>query len=397
MSVLSVVCGVLVVAGCAQAFAGTWAVRRFRAAPAPVSGARPAITVLKPLHGDEPLLEAALASVCAQDYPRFQVVFGVQTPADPALGVVDRLRHRFPACDIAVVVDSAAHGMNRKVGNLMNMLAAARHDVLVIGDSDVHCEADFLARVADTLAQPGTGLVTTLYTGVPGAGVLTGRLGASWISHTFLPGAMLARMLGRQDCLGATMALRRDTLAAIGGFAALVDHLADDHRLGRLVRQAGLAVRLAPTVPATTVPETELAALLRHELRWARTLRALVPLPFALSAVQFPLFWAGLAMLLSAGAGWTWILFLLAWGARAAAAWAIDDALGLTQPARAPVWLLPLRDWLSVGVMLASYGGNRVEWRGQVLLAGRPGWGGAPGPGQAGAWHALPGATGPVG
>ncbi len=343
----------LVLAGVVQAVAGWWAVRRFRAAATPRLGARPGVTVLKPLHGDEPLLEQALASVCAQDYPLFQVVFGVQSPADPALAVVARLQRRFPACDIAVVVDAAGHGMNRKVGNLMNMIAAARHDVLVISDSDVHCLPDFLGHVVDTLAQPGTGLVTTLYTGLPARGALAARLGASWISHTFLPGAILARRLGRQDCLGATMALRRETLHDVGGFAALVDHLADDHVLGRLVQAAGLAVRLAPTVPATTVPETELPALLRHELRWARTLRALVPVPFALSG----------------GAGWALALFLTAWAARGATARGIDRALCLPPAARASVWLLPLRDLMSVVVMVASYGGNRVEWRGHVLRA----------------------------
>ncbi len=372
MAVSAALCACLVIAGIAQAIVGCWAVARFCATPPPPSGRRPGITVLKPLHGSEPLLEEALASVFAQDYPAFQLVFGVQSPADPALAVVDRLRRRFPAQEVAVVVDAAGHGANRKIGNLINMFAAARHDVLVIGDSDVHCAPDFLARVADTLDQPGTGLVTTLYTGLPARPSLSGRLGATWISHSFLPGAVLARRLGRQDCLGATMALRRETLAAVGGLGALVDHLADDHVLGRLVEASGLAVRLAPTVPATTVPESEVAALLRHELRWARTLRALVPVPFALSAVQFPLFWAALCVVLAGGAGWSWGLYLAAWLLRAAMARGIDRALGLDPGSRAPLRLLPLRDALSVLVMLASYAGRRVEWQGHVLRAQGP-------------------------
>ena len=124
------------------------------------------MTVLKPLHGDEPLLEEALASVCRQDYPAWQVVFGVQDAADTALPVVRRLQARFPDCDIAVVVDPTPHGPNRKVANLINMLPAAKHDVLVIADSDVHVAPDWLRRLVAALEGPGMGLVTTVYTGL---------------------------------------------------------------------------------------------------------------------------------------------------------------------------------------------------------------------------------------
>ena len=130
------------------------------------------VTVLKPLYGDEPLLEQALASVCQQDYPEWQVVFGVQDRADTAMPVVQRLQNRFPECDIAVVVDPTRHGPNGKVGNLINMLAAAKHDVLVIADSDVHVARDWLWRLIAALVAPGVGLVTTVYTGLPAHGPL---------------------------------------------------------------------------------------------------------------------------------------------------------------------------------------------------------------------------------
>ena len=125
------------------------------------------VTVLKPLHGDEPLLEEALTSVCRQVYPALQVVFGVQDAADTALPVVRRLQARFPDCDIAVVVDPRGHGPNRKVANLINMLPAAKHDVLVIADADMHVAPDWLHRLVAALEEPGVGLVTTVYTGVP--------------------------------------------------------------------------------------------------------------------------------------------------------------------------------------------------------------------------------------
>jgi ceramide glucosyltransferase len=333
------------------------------------------ITVLKPLHGAEPLLEEALATLCVQDHPHYQIVFGVQDASDPAAAIVHRLKGRFPTCDLALVIDPRRHGANGKVGNLINMLPAARHDILAIADSDLHVRPDYLTRLLATLAEPGTGLVTTLYAGLPATDCLAACLGATQITHTFLPGALLSRALGRQDCLGATMVLRRETLARIGGLHALVDHLADDNALGRLVRGLGLAVRLATTVPATTVPETTLRALLRHELRWARTIRALAPVPFAASVLQYPLFWAALAILASAGAAWAFALFAAAWAIRAVLARGIDRSLAplLSGVAfAAPIWLLPLRELMSVLVLAGGFTGSRVDWRGHTMKADGP-------------------------
>ncbi len=364
----------LAAGGIGQALAGLAAVRRFTRAAAIKPLHRPPVTLLKPLYGDEPLLEQALASVCAQDYPEFQIVFGVQDPNDPAIAVVDRLRVRFPQVAIDLVVNTAEHGLNRKIANLINMWPAARHDLLIIADSDLHCAPDYLEQVVAGFGEPGTGLVTTLYAGLAANDSLAARLGASTINHGFLPGALMSRDLGRQDCLGATMALRRETLAAIGGFEALVDHIADDNLLGRKVRARGLNVRLAATVPATTVPETDLDALFRHELRWSRTILSLVPFEFAISAIQYPLFWAALAWAIGGGA-WFALLFAASWAARLAAAHGIDRALGLVRAGRAtpvPGLLLPLRDGLSILVLLASYVSDKVEWRGQMMHTRRP-------------------------
>jgi ceramide glucosyltransferase len=284
---------------------------------------------------------------------------------------VRRLQKRFPAVAIDVVVDETLHGANRKISNLINMFPTARHGVLVVADADVHVAEDYLRRIVAALDEVGTGLVTTVYSGLPAAGGVAPLLGTSQITHVFLPGALMARDLGRQDCLGATMALRRETLLAIGGFSAIVDHLADDAMLGRLVGERGLAVRLASTVPATTVSETSLAALFQHELRWARTIHSITPLGFALSGVQYPLFWAMVAAAFSGGAPWFWGLFVTTWLVRAGTARAIDRALALT--CGVPPWMLPLRDLVSVMVMLASYHNDQVLWRGQTMRADRRG------------------------
>ena len=356
----------ITLAGFVQAFSGWLAVRRFRRAVSPF-GQHPAITVLKPLHGDEPMLEQALATFCAQDFPHFQIVFGVQDAGDTAIPVIDRLRRRFPGVEMELVIDPTPHGLNRKVANLINMYPSARHNVLVVSDSDMHAPVDYLSRVAGALAVPGTGLVTTLYTGLPSGRTLPGLLGASYITQSFAAGALMARALGRQDCMGATMALTRDMLMRVGGFPALSPYVADDAVLGAKVRALGQKVALAPCVPATTVGERSVSALFRHELRWARTIRAVEPLGFAVSVIQFPAFWALLTLAMSGVAPWAVALWLLAIMVRGTTGRAIERAMGAV---RTPLWMPALRDVLSVAVLLASYMGDEVAWRGHVLSTG---------------------------
>ncbi len=373
-------------AGLAQVGLGYAAARGFLTQDAPARQVWPKVTVLKPLHDTEPMLEAALETFFRQDYPGVQLVFGVQNPADPAIAVVERLRARYPAVDAALVINTRAHGTNRKIANLINMFPSARHDVLVVSDSDMHVAPDYLRQVVRVLEQPGTGLVTTIYTGLPATTTLTGQLGAAYINQIFASGALLARFLGREDCLGATMALTRATLLRIGGFPGLSPFVADDGVLGRRVRALGLHIRLAPTVPATTVSEAELGALFRHELRWARTIRAMAPVGFVLSALQYPVFWAAVAAALSAGQAWAFAVLGAAFVGRAAAGRGIERALGAVPTA---LVLAPLRDLLSIVVMGAAYFDDEVAWRGQVLSTA-PDRALAQGGGQGGAFRGAP-------
>jgi ceramide glucosyltransferase len=353
--------------GVAQQFFGTVLVARFVAQPNAAPLNPPPVSVLKPLCGVEPLTEIALESFFLIDYPDYQLVFGVQSAADPVLAIIEALRARYPARDVAVVVDPTLHGSNRKISNLINMLPAASHPILVMSDADIHVPPYFLHRVVTALAVPGVGLVTTLYTALAGTPHLATTLGANQINYTFLPGALLARRLGRQDCLGVTMALSRETLARVGGLQAVANHLADDQVLGRLVRALGLATTLAQVVPATTVPEANFRALFHHELRWARTIRALVPIPYAASILQFSLLWAALALLFSAGAAWAWGLAAAVLLIRYTLARRIDATLGLVKAGDA--WLFLVRDLFSAIIYVASFGGATVEWRGQKMRA----------------------------
>jgi ceramide glucosyltransferase len=353
--------------GAAQQLIGTRLVQRLASAPAPVPALRPAVSVLKPLCGVDPLTELALESFFLIDYPDYQLVFGVQSESDPVLGVLAKLRARYPAREVAVVVDAALHGDNRKISNLINMMPQARHELLVISDADIHVPVYFLDRVVAEMAQPNVGLVTTLYTGLPGTPSLASLLGACQINYTFLPGALLARKLGRQDCLGVTMALTKTVLAEIGGLETVANNLADDQVLGRLVVARGYRLGLAQVIPATTVPEEDFTSLFRHELRWARTIRALVPLPYAASILQLSLFWAALTVLFAGGALWSWALFALILVARYTASRQIDAALRL--PKSGAAWLLLLRELCSTIIYVASFTGSQVNWRGQVMHA----------------------------
>ena len=360
------------VLGLVQCFAGWAAVRRFVATPATAPRNLPPVTILRPLCGDEPFLADALLTCCRQDYPVFQIVFGVRSAADPALAEVRKLAENFPACDISIVVDSTPHGRNRKIANLINMLPSARHDVLVFSDSDLHLAPDYLARLVATLEKPNAGLVTTVCVSRAAHTRLPSRLAAAHIRYSFLPGALLAIALGRRDCLGTTMALYRQTLERSGGLRALADHVADDNVLGQRVAALGLDVRVADTIPAATVSESTWKAMWQHEMRWARTIRALVPLSFGVSVVQYPLCWALLAFVASGGTSAFAALVGVVWIARAATAGAIDHALKPKLAARdiepaVPVWLLPLRDIVSVVEILASYYSDRVVWRGFAM------------------------------
>ena len=346
------------------------AVRRFASLRPPQPGAHVPVTILKPLCGAEPELFENLRSFCRQAYPEVQIVCGVAAADDPASAIVRRLQAELPQADIALVIDGRNHGINGKVSNLINMMAAARHDLLVIADSDMRVEPDYLdAIVADVTASAG-GLVTCLYVGHPIENFWA-RLGALYINHGFLPSVLVGRMFGVDTgCFGATMALERRTLEAIGGFEPFRDVLADDHALGAAVRALGRKVVLSPRLIGTSVGEADLKSLIQHELRWARTIRSIAPLGFAGSAATYPVALALLALPAAGFAGGSALILAVALAARFLVSWGVDRAFGL---AAQPRWLAPVRDVLSLGILIASFCGARVAWRGRAFRVGPDG------------------------
>jgi len=340
-------------------------IRPTRCAPAD----SPPVTVLKPLCGAEHALYDCLRSFCEQDHPRFQIVFGVSESDDPAIAVVRRLQREFPGRDLAVAIDSTQHGSNPKVSNLINMMSLARYDYLVISDSDVRVTRDYLAKVVAPLRDPDVGIVTCCYRGWARGG-LWSLLGSMFITEWFTPSVRVAAMAGsRSFAFGATIAMRRQVLACIGGFMAIADQLADDYRLGELTRSIGLRTVLSDVVVETWVDESNLGGLLRHELRWLRTIRAVRPVGHAFCFITFGIPVAALGSMLAAGALRALAMLAITSVARAM----LHSSLRERDSALAHLLLLPLRDTLSLALWGWSFATRRVRWRDDHFQVARNG------------------------
>ncbi len=348
--------------GCVYALVAAYAARRFVASAPPAQAASfPPVTILKPLHGAEPHLYANLARFCTQDYPApVQVVFGVSDRADAAISIVRELIAALPDRDLKLVINSRRHGSNRKVSNLINMTAEAAHDVLVISDSDIVVDATYLKKILTSLQQPGAGAVTCLYRGAAMRGIWT-KLAAAAVDYHFLPSVLVGLMFGlAAPCFGSTIAIRKETLAAVGGLEAIADQLADDYALGAAVRRAGWSVVIPAYVVGHECTQTSMSELLRHELRWARTIRAVDPAGFAGTVITHAWPLALLGLLLG-GMTPLGVLVPVALACRAALQMELDRAFRLRDGF---YWWGPLRDLVSFAIFVASFFGRNVEWRG---------------------------------
>ena len=318
------------------------------------------VTVLKPLCGAEPGLDHSLRSFCEQDYAgAVQIVFGVQHAADPALAVLEGLKRDYPRLDLTVVVDATRHGASAKVSNLINMMRAARHDWLVLADSDVRVPPGYLTAVTAPLADPTVGIVTCPYHGVPRPG-LWSLLGALFINDWFIPSVRVAALFGsRAFAFGATIALRRDALDAIGGFRRIADQLADDYRLGQLTRRRGLRTVLSDIVVDTAVDERTFRHLAQHGLRWLRTIRVVRPGGYALSAVTFSVPVALIGCALAGGRPVT--LALLA--ATVVLRLMLHSSAQGSARSWSQLWAIPLADALGFALWCAAFVKREVQWR----------------------------------
>lgn len=321
-----------------------------------------AVTILRPLHGDEPGLIDAIRSVFdhGHDAP-VQIIFGVADADDPALAAVERARSGFPGVDLTVVIDQRRHGANKKMSNIINMAAHIRHPVVMIVDSDVRVPRGVITALAATLADPTVGVGSCLHAGVGNTGFWS-RFAAMDISYRFIPSVIVGRSLRlAEPVMGPMMALRTDTLAKIGGFSAFADVLADDYEIGRAVRAIGLQLAVPKSFVLHGCGETGFAPMIRHELRWTRTIYGIDPAGFIGSVITHVTPLALLAFLLSGGAMATPFLLLAAVVIRSAIKLRIDR---VSASVSGPLWLLPLRDCMSLVVCVLTLFVGEVDWRG---------------------------------
>jgi ceramide glucosyltransferase len=347
----------------------TAAFLRRRPRPLPAPGASfPHVSLLKPLHGLEPQLEANLESFFRQDYPQYEIVFGCRLESDPALPAVHSLRRRYPQVPVKIVFSGEPQYPNAKVCSLQRMAAAAAGDYLVVSDSDVRVSPRYLREVVRPLLRPEVGMVTCLYRGVPSGG-LWSRLEALGMSVEMTAGVVVADMLeGLKFALGPTMAIRRDVLEQTGGFRVLADFCADDFVLGQRVFQAGKQVVLSHYVVDHVALHQRCLASLQHQVRWMKSTRFSRPkghvgagltfaMPFGLLGVAagFALHdpRLGFALFLYAAVNRMAEALLAGWGV-------VRDPLALRF-----FWLYPARDLLGFFLWAASFFDTTIVWRGE--------------------------------
>jgi ceramide glucosyltransferase len=367
---------ILSLIGSALLYWAAWLIRRRAAAVDPHGTHMPTVSLLKPLHGAEPRLADNLATALAQNYPgRIEMVCGVARNDDPAIATVESLRADFPAANLRLIVDPRRWGANAKVSNLINLMAAANHDVLVFADSDIVVSPDYITRLVGLLDQSGTGAVTCLYVGRGDAGFWS-RLVAAGIDTHFVPATMIALATGLgRPCMGSTIALHRNTLAEIGGFGRFADTLADDYALGEAVRATGRKVVVAAMVLTHACADTTFSRVVRQELRWNATILGIDPAGYAGSIILHPLplaliAWVAGGGMVAAGAS------LLAIAARASVALATDHLDAPGRPAGyhfVAILLIPLRDLLSFAMFIMAFVTRSVDWRGADIKLEREG------------------------
>ena len=332
----------------------------------------PPVTILKPVKGMDADSLENFASFCRQDYPCYQIVFACASDSDPVIPVIRELMTTYPSHDIDLVIDDRIYGPNYKVCNLMNAFPRAKHDLIIVCDSDIRVGERYLWEVCSPFADPAVGLVTSLYRTSRFEGTAC-AIEAMGFTAEMVPNVMVAlRLEGLSFALGASMAVRREALASIGGFGALVDYLADDYQLGNKVHGAGWRIELSDCFVESAMHRESLANILSRQLRWARTMRVSRPGGYFASGITQPFPAACLAILVAgcspAGPAAALLLYLV----RCTVATIYSRAFLRDNILPRWLWLLPVRDGLAFATWGLAFLGNRVRWRGHLyrLLPG---------------------------
>lgn len=369
LNLLRLAAAAFAAAGAAYHLAALFSARRFYAAPPRSGGSGGRASLLIPVCGVDEGAEENWAAQIDQQHPCYEVLFGIQDEEDPALPL---LRQAAAGSSAASIVHCRRQlGVNRQASNLVQLAERAGGDFLVATDSDMRPGRDYLAAVTAPLQDPEVGLVTCGYAD-PAPASTGAALASLGRAIDFIPSVLLARALyGRLTfALGATLSLRREVLREIGGFEIALNRIGSDYHIGRAVAQAGYRIELVPYLLSNPGGRETVGALFRRELRWARTIRMNHGASYYGYLVASGHVIA-LLLLLPGSPRWAAALALAAWGCRVAQA---GETLRLQRldRLRRRLYLLPLRDLLSLAVWLISICGSSVEWRGRRLEV-RPG------------------------
>lgn len=326
-----------------------------------------------PLHGADFKAYQSYAELCTQDYPEYQIVFGVRDLRDSSVPIVRKLISDFPDRDIALVISDKTIGQNLKVSNLENMLARVKHEQIVIVDSDIRVGRDHLRKVLAPLSDPRVGLVTCLYRAAETPD-FAAKLEAVAITAEFAAGVLMAWMLeGVKFALGSTMATTRTRLEAIGGFHALADYLADDFMLGNLIERDGYEVRLSHHVVETSMQPAGFRGMMRHQMRWARSTRISRPMGYLGLLLTYGTALALLNVAVDRASTLSLMLLASTLVIRLTMGWMIGVHWLGDRTLKKYFWLVPVRDLLSFLIWCLSWVGKRVEWRGRLFEVARDG------------------------
>lgn len=328
----------------------------------------PPASILKPVRGLDPGAYDNFASYCRLNYPLYELIFATADPKDPAIPVIEKLQKDFPERQIRFVAGVERLGENNKVNNLCRLVKEAVYDLLVMTDSDVRVEPDYLHEVAAPFADPAVGAVTS-FARRAGAGTLTADLSTLDMCTDSIPSALVARKLeGKvQFAFGWTMATTKRHLAEIGGWESMVNHHSDDFELGNRIARQGHRVEFMREPVSMVAPKETFKEFLGRELRWAIGLRNVRPAGYIgiIFTQGFP--WTALAAVVAGAAGWTALATFYIGGyliLRLSAAW-MAGVWGLGDRAIAKrLWLVPLRDAIGAGVWVAGFFSDRIRWRG---------------------------------
>ena len=367
LMIAAAITGALAICGCGYYLLciwGTYSLLRDYARRQP-KAFMPPVSLLKPLRGADREMYAAFRSHCLQNYPDFEIIFGVSEADDPAIALVEQLKQEFPGRRINLVFCRERLGANIKVSNLVQMLPHARHEYLLVNDSDIHVEPDYLRRMMSPFAETCVGMTTALYRGTAGH-TLGSRLEALGISTSFAAGVLSARVIegGVHFGLGSTLAFTREALNAMGGFDTLLDYLADDYELGSRISKAGYEVVLADKVVDTVLPEYRFRDFWEHQLRWMRSVRGSRGWGYFGLVLTFGIPFAVIAAILARGAAWSLALLGVTLALRYLMAYVTASFAVRDTPILRHLWLLPLHDTVALALWAAAYHGNRVVWRG---------------------------------